>query len=161
MADTTADAGVPTITQGQTTSPGADAHIGQDGGPAILEGEAAQKAPSIFDNWLIWAVAALWIWFLFGNKKRRQARQNEKIEQERRGSLQKGDNIVTIGRVHGKVVSVNDKTVTIKVDPKSDYTLTFDREAIFRVLPRPGEAQTDEQQQAAADAAAGGNQNNG
>lgn len=143
MADTTAG-GQPAISQGQTTSAGADAHVGQDGGP-VLEGEATRQ-PTIFDNWLLWAVAALWIWYLFGNKKRRQAKQQEKVERERRNTLQKGDNIITIGRVHGKIVSFTDKTVTIKVDPKSDYTLTFDREAIYRVMPRPGEEDPASQQ---------------
>ena len=138
MADTTSSepAYVPEITQGQTTSVADGSETVQE--QPALEGEA-QRAPSIFDNWLLWAVAALWIWYLFGNKKRRAAKAQEKKERERRNALQKGDNIVTIGRVHGTVVAFTDETVTIKPDPKSDYNLTFDRQAIFRVLPRPGE----------------------
>lgn len=159
MAETNEGGSAPTITQGQTTSTGADAHVSQDGGPAVLEGEATERAPSIFDNYLLWIVAALWIWFLFGSKKRRKAREAEKKERERRNTLQKGDNIITIGRMHGKIVAFTDKTVTIKVDPKSDYSLTFDREAIYKILPRPGEDVDDATQQAEADAAAGGGKN--
>jgi len=125
-----------TITQGQTTAAGENTQSVQ--AAPVLEGEATEQ-PSIFSNWLLWIVLAMWIWFLFGNKKRKQQRQQEKVERERRESLLKGDKIVTIGRLHGKVVSFTDKTVTVKPDDKSDYTMTFDREAILRVAPRPGE----------------------
>ncbi len=125
------------ITQGQTTAAGADTHAEQ----AVLEGEAVADAPapSIWDNWLLWVVVAMWVWFLFGNKKRKAQRAQEKKDRERRESLQKGDRVVTIGRLHGKVVAFTDKTVTIKPDDKAEYSLTFDREALLRVLPRPGE----------------------
>lgn len=39
-------------------------------------------------------------------KKRKQA-------EEYRNSLQKGDNVVTIGGIHGKITEVNDTTVVI------------------------------------------------
>lgn len=138
MAESTAgESAAPTITQGQTTTVGEGTHAVQG---ATLEGEAvAERAPSIFDNWLLWAVAAMWIWYLFGNKKRKAAKAQEKKERERRETLQKGDEIVTIGRIHGQVTAFTDDTVTIKPDPKSDLNLVFDRQAIFRVLPRPGE----------------------
>lgn len=138
MADNNDGGSAPAIAQSQSASQELDAHTVQDASP-VLEGEATQRQPSIFDNWLLWAVAALWLWYLFGNKKRKQAKQAEQKERARRDALQRGDNIVTIGRMHGKVVSFTDKTVTVLVDPKSNHTMTFDREAIFRVLPRPGE----------------------
>ena len=140
MADTNAgDAGTPVITQGQTTAVGENTQAEQQ----VLEGEAVaqEEKPGLFsgNNFLLWAVAALWIWYLFGNKKRKAQKAQEKKDRERRGTLVKGDNIVTIGRMHGTVVAFTDTTVTIKPDNKSDYTMTFDRQAIFRVLPRPGE----------------------
>ncbi len=136
MAESTeGGAAAPTLSQGQTTSVAEGAQTSQE---VVVEG-APERAPSIFDNWLLWAVAALWIWYLFGNKKRRAAKAQEKKDKERRENLVKGDNIVTIGRLHGEVIAFTDTTVTIRPDPKADYTLMLDRQAIFRVLPRPGE----------------------
>ncbi len=125
------------ITQGQTTAVGADTQTEQP----VLQGEAVAEEPpaSIWSNYLLWVVIAMWVWFLFGNKKRKAQRAQEKQERERRNTLQKGDKVVTIGRMHGKVVAFTEKTVTIKPDDKSEYSMTFDREALLRVLPRPGE----------------------
>lgn len=136
----------PVITQGQTTSVGENTQTVQEVQP---EGAVAEETrqPSIWDNWLLYAVAALWIWYLFGNKKRKNAKAAEKKERERRDTLQKGDNIVTIGRMHGKVVAFTDQSVTIKPDPKAEYTMTFDRQAIYRVLPRPGEEPEEQPQE--------------
>lgn len=139
MAETNTSDGAaeaPVITQGQTTSVGADV--------AALEEQPVEpvqetRQSSIWDNWLLFAVLALWIWYFFGNKKRKLAKAKEKQDQERRERLEKGDEIVTIGRMHATITHVGESTVTVRPDPKSDYTMTFDRQAILRVLPRPGE----------------------
>jgi preprotein translocase subunit YajC len=124
----------PAITQGQTTS------VGENTEAVVVEPvAAATEEPSLFSNPLLWIVAALWIWFLFGNKKRKAQKAQEKKDRLRRETLQKGDEIITIGRMHGTVVAFTEATVTIKPDLKADYTMTFDRAAIYRVLPRPGE----------------------
>ena len=81
----------------------------------------------------------MWGWWLFTNKKRKAQREEEKKEKERRENIRKGDRLVTIGRLHGVVSGLTDDTVIIKPDSKSDVTLTFDRQAIHRVMPRPGE----------------------
>ncbi len=136
-----APAPAPAISQGQTTSVAEGAQASQQQ-PAP---EApAEKPPSIWDNWLLYAVAALWLWYLFGNKKRKAAKAAEKKERERRDNLSKGDIIVTIGRMHGQVVAFTDATVTVKPDPKADYTMTFERQAILKVMPRPGEEEAAE-----------------
>lgn len=142
MAESTesgaAPAPSPVITQGQTTSVGENTQATEE--QPYSEGAAEQQQqPGIFDNWLFYVVIALWVWYIFGNKKRRQAKANEKKEQERRNNLQKGDTVITIGRMHGLVVAVTDTTVTVKPDPRAEYTMTFDRNAIARVMPRDGE----------------------
>ncbi|MDR2392416.1 MAG: preprotein translocase subunit YajC [Planctomycetota bacterium] len=132
--------GAPSFTQGggETTSVAENAQATQEQ-PAGAGEPVEQPAASIWDNWLLYAVILFWVWWLFGNKKRKAQKQQEKKEQARRNALQKGDNIVTIGRMHGKVVAFTEDTVTIKPDPGEGLTMTFDRQAIFRVLPRPGE----------------------
>lgn len=126
------------ITQGQTTSVGENAEASVQ---EPIEGVAQEvpAQPSIWSNWLIYAAVGMWVWWLLTNKKRKGQRAQEKKEQERRNNLQKGDRLVTIGRMHGVVVAFTDDTVTIKPDAKSEMTMTFDRQAIFRIQPRPGE----------------------
>ena len=46
----------------------------------------------------------------------RPQQRKQKAEQKMRDSLAKGDRIVTIGGIHGKIVSVEDTTVMIEVD---------------------------------------------
>jgi preprotein translocase subunit YajC len=130
------NAGVPELTQGETTSVGENSQSLQEQ-PA--DAPAPQASASIWDNWFLYAVIIFWVWWLFGNKKRKAQKAQEKQDKVRRESLQKGDNIITIGRMHGKVVAFTDNTVTIKPDPSDEFSLTFDRQAIYRVLPRPGE----------------------
>jgi preprotein translocase subunit YajC len=47
-------------------------------------------------------------------------------------SLTKGTRVVTIGGIHGKVVSTKENEVTIRVDANAQ--ITFDRNAISKVL---------------------------
>jgi preprotein translocase subunit YajC len=56
-------------------------------------------------------------------------------------SLRKGDRIVTIGGIHGKVVSSKDNEITIRVD--SNAEITFDRNAISKVISGNKPVQSD------------------
>jgi preprotein translocase, YajC subunit len=47
-----------------------------------------------------------------------------------RSNLQKGDKIVTIGGVYGKISDINDNVIT--VDVGNDVRLKFDRSAILK-----------------------------
>lgn len=58
---------------------------------------------------------------------RPQAQKAKKLK-EYREKLQKGDKVVTIGGAHGRVVEVNDTTVTLEVD--SGVKIKFDKSAI-------------------------------
>ncbi|MDR1534006.1 MAG: preprotein translocase subunit YajC [Planctomycetota bacterium] len=137
MAEETTEAPSPALSPGQTTSAGENTQSLQEQ-PA--EEPAAPGGSSIWDNWLLYAVILFWVWWLFGNKKRKAQKEREKKEKARRESLQKGDGVVTIGRLHGRVVAFTDLTVTIQPDDShGNLNLVFDRQGIFRVLPRPGE----------------------
>ncbi|MDR1611950.1 MAG: preprotein translocase subunit YajC [Planctomycetota bacterium] len=127
------------ITQGQTTSVAEGAQPVQAEPAEDRAEQAEQPASGIWNNWLLYAAIGMWVWWLLTNKKRKAQRQAEQKEKERKNTLLKGDRLVTIGRLHGTVVAFTDDTVTVKPDAKSDLTLTFDRQAIFRILPRPGE----------------------
>lgn len=60
-------------------------------------------------------------------KRRREAQQMQ-------SSLGPGDQIVTIGGLHGTVVSVDDNVATLEIAP--GVVVTFARPAIARVLPK-------------------------
>ncbi len=112
-------------------------------GAGTLQEQPAAEAkpqPGFFENPTILIIlAGIWLLFLLswrsGKKRERAAR--EQREQELNGIV-KGDKVVTIGRVHGVVVKTDEKTFTIKPDPNKDYTMTFDREALLRVLKKDG-----------------------
>lgn len=82
-------------------------------------------------NPLVWGVVLMWvILFIIRRKDNKKAQEaKEKLN----NSLVRGARVVTIGRIHGEVVSVTDTTFTIKPDPKHDFTLTFEREAFMRL----------------------------
>lgn len=90
----------------------------------------------MFGNPLFIIVLAVWGWVLWSSRKQKKKRAEEK---EKLDSAKKGDRIVTIGRLYGTVVAASEETVTIKPDEKSNATLTFDRVAIHKILPRGGD----------------------
>lgn len=71
----------------------------------------------------------------------RPQNKKKKEMQNMLNALKKGDKIVTIGGVHGKVVTVKDDTVTIRVDDRAE--ITFDKSAISQVVAKPGNQEKD------------------
>ena len=140
---TTASGGAdaPVSGRDQTTAAGENSQSLQEQ-PA---NEAKEQSSSswLLDNWFLYVVLIFWMWWLSGNKKRKAQKAQEKKERERRNSLRKGDELVTIGRIHGKVVAFTEDTFTLKPDPRNDLCLVFDRQAVYRVMPRPDEEATE------------------
>ena len=64
-----------------------------------------------------------WLFFI------RPQNKKQKEEQKFREALQKGDDIVTIGGIHGKVVEVKETTVLVSVD--SNVKIEFEKSAIM------------------------------
>ncbi len=54
--------------------------------------------------------------------------KKQKEAQKFRNELKKGDKVVTIGGLHGKIVEVTDTTVILEAD--KDINLTFEKSAI-------------------------------
>ena len=63
-----------------------------------------------------------WLFFIRPQSKR------QKEEQKYRESLQKGDDVVTVGGIHGKVVEVKATTVMISID--SNVKIEVEKSAI-------------------------------
>lgn len=62
----------------------------------------------------------------------RPQRKQQQKRQEMMNQLNVGDNVVTIGRLHGVVDSINEEEKTVTLDCDGIY-LVFDRMAIMRV----------------------------
>ena len=97
--------------------------------------EPPPESPGFFHPLLLVVLGfwALWIWTSSRQKRRR------KQEEDRQKTLAKGDRVITIGRMHGVVVAFTDETVTLLTDAKNGAVMVFDRVAIYKILPRPGE----------------------
>ena len=114
-----------TSTQATTAQPGKDAQ--------------AKKAPGFFDSPLMLVIlGAVWIWLIYSMRKNKKKQKKAK---EKLNNISKGDKVVTIGRIHGEVVKLTEDTFTIKPDKKSDFTLTFDRNAIMSINAGKGESE--------------------
>ncbi|WP_242926362.1 preprotein translocase subunit YajC [Pontibacter vulgaris] len=73
---------------------------------------------------LMFGAIILVFYFFMIRPQQKKARDQKKFRDE----LTKGMNVVTIGGLHGKLVSIEDDTVTIEVD--KGVRLTFDKSAI-------------------------------
>ncbi len=67
----------------------------------------------------------------------RPQRQRQKKMQELMESLASGDEVVTIGGLHGKVTAVEEKTVSLKI--AEGTVVVFDKDAIGRRKGEEGE----------------------
>jgi preprotein translocase subunit YajC len=66
----------------------------------------------------------------------RPQQQQAKKRQEMLNALKVGDEIVTIGGLHGKIQAIDDTTVRLEVAPKVE--LTFNRSAVGSVREKKG-----------------------
>lgn len=74
---------------------------------------------------LIFLLLMILIFYFF--MIRPQQKKQKKIE-EARNSLQKGDKVVTIGGIHGKIVDIKERTFTVEI--AHDTRIEVDKAAI-------------------------------
>jgi preprotein translocase subunit YajC len=91
---------------------------------------APARQPSIWPNLLMMGGIVLVFYFFMI----RPQMQRQKKEKQFRESLKKGDRIVTIGGVLGRIVSIEDDgTVLVEVD--QNVKLRYERAAIREIAP--------------------------
>lgn len=88
--------------------------------------QAAQPQQGGGYSGLIMIVAIFVIFWLFFI---RPQNKKQKEEQKFREALQKGDDIVTIGGIHGKVMEVKETTVLVSID--SNVKIEIEKSAIM------------------------------
>jgi preprotein translocase subunit YajC len=68
-------------------------------------------------------IALVFYFFMIRPQQKKQKDQKKFIEE-----IKKGDNVVTVGGMHGKVYAVDDATITLDVDKGTK--LTFEKSSI-------------------------------
>ncbi len=69
------------------------------------------------------AIAAIFYFFMIRPQQKKQKDQKKFIQE-----VKKGDQVVTIGGIHGKVISVNDMTIILEVDRGA--RITFEKSSV-------------------------------
>ncbi|OIN58668.1 preprotein translocase subunit YajC [Arsenicibacter rosenii] len=85
----------------------------------------AQSNQMIYQVLLWVGIAGVMYFFMIRPQQKKQKEQRSFVD-----SLKKGDSVVTIGGLHGKIASVDGTTVTIEVD--KGVKLTFEKNSISR-----------------------------
>ncbi|MEY2716757.1 MAG: hypothetical protein RIT24_3100 [Planctomycetota bacterium] len=109
----------PATTTGTTQAPAGDpAAPGQPQGLEQMCGSQQFLMIGLF-------VGLMWLMIVRPESKRRKE-MNAMLS-----ALKQGDTVVTIGGMHGKVASIAEKTIVLRVDSQ---LMTFDRSAVARVV---------------------------
>ncbi|WP_080238667.1 preprotein translocase subunit YajC [Spirosoma rigui] len=91
----------------------------------LLQASPAGNTPMIY-NILLWvAIIGVFYFFMIRPQQKKQKDQKNFVE-----NLKKGDNVVTVGGLHGRIVSVDSTTVTLEVD--RGVKMTFEKSSIAR-----------------------------
>ncbi|MFO8008648.1 MAG: preprotein translocase subunit YajC [Candidatus Brocadiia bacterium] len=72
-------------------------------------------------------IFGLFIWFTTRSQKKRQREREQMLE-----SLSPKDDVYTIGGIKGRIVSIEDDEVTLRIDTEKDIKITVTRGGIGR-----------------------------
>ena len=95
----------------------------------LMAADSASSA-SLTSSLIMFAAIILIFYFLIY----RPQKKRDKEAKAMLAGMKKGDKVVTIGGIHGTIVTVKDKTVVIKVDDSA--RIEFSKEAISSVISK-------------------------
>lgn len=88
--------------------------------------QAANSSTSMIYNVLLWVgIIGIFYFFMIRPQQKKQKDQKNFVD-----NLKKGDSVVTIGGLHGRIVLVDATTVTLEVD--RGVKMTFEKTSISR-----------------------------
>ena len=96
----------------------------------ILMAADSASSASLTSSLIMFALIILIFYFLIY----RPQKKRDKEAKAMLAAMKKGDKVVTIGGIHGTIVTVKDKTVVIKVDDSA--RIEFSKEAISSVTSK-------------------------
>jgi preprotein translocase subunit YajC len=89
----------------------------------LLQADAAPGGSGLQTLFLLGAIGIIFYFFMIRPQQRRQKQHKSFVD-----TLKKGDMVVTIGGMHGRVVEVTDDALVLDVDRGTK--LTFEKSAI-------------------------------
>jgi preprotein translocase subunit YajC len=90
---------------------------------ALILAQAATGSGGMGQLLFLGGIILVFYFFMIRPQQKKQKDQKKFIEE-----IKKGDSVVTIGGLHGKVVSIEDDTITLDVDKGTK--LTFEKSSI-------------------------------
>ena len=108
---------------------------------AVFAAAAKQQATSTWIMWALIAVMLVVFYFILIRPQRKRSQEHDQMASK----LEKGDEVVTIGGVHGTINRITDETVVLEVD--KGVKLTFSRSAIARTLTVHEEEEGEEEEE--------------
>ena len=96
----------------------------------VLMAADSTSSASLTSSLIMFALIILIFYFLIY----RPQKKRDKEAKAMLAAMKKGDKVVTIGGIHGTIVTVKDKTVVIKVDDSA--RIEFSKEAISSVTSK-------------------------
>jgi preprotein translocase subunit YajC len=105
---------------------------------------AAATKQQATSTWIMWALIAVMLvvfYFILIRPQRKRAQEHDQMVSK----MEKGDEVVTIGGLHGTLKKIDDDTVVIEVD--KGISLTFSRSAIARSLTVHEEEEEEEEEE--------------
>ena len=100
---------------------GCTKYVTDEAGNYVLN-EAGEKTTTIdwlYTGILVVGLGALFYFLMYRPQRKRQKEQKELME-----GLQRGDNVITIGGIYGQIESMDEETITIKVESGTLLRLT-------------------------------------
>ncbi len=91
---------------------------------SILAQAQGQQGPAWMSNLILFGgIAIIFYFFMIRPQQKKQKDQKNFINE-----IKRGDDIVTIGGIHGKVAAIDDETVTLDIEKGA--RIKFERSAI-------------------------------
>lgn len=112
---------------------------------SLILGAATSSSASGYSGIILIILMIALMYFFMIRPQQKQRKQH----QEMMNQLHRGDEVITIGRLHGKIDSVDQQNRTVTLDCEGIY-LTFDMVAIARVV-KPAAADKPAQKEAPAE----------
>jgi preprotein translocase subunit YajC len=103
---------------------------------------SATKKVSAFSTWGMWVLILVMVVVFYMLLIRPQRKRSQERD-EMVSALQRGDEVVSIGGVHGVIKRMTEDTVVLEVD--KGVRITFAKSAISRRLTQPEEEEEEEE----------------